>query len=35
MVISVVSGVRADVRFTPESDCLLRSSEITLCAISD
>jgi hypothetical protein len=25
----------ADVRFAPESDHLLRSSEMTLCAISD
>jgi hypothetical protein len=28
-------GVLADVRFTPESDRLLRCRELTLCAISD
>jgi hypothetical protein len=28
-------GVLGDVRFTPESDRLLRCREVTLCAISD
>jgi hypothetical protein len=32
---SVISGALADVRFTPESDRLLRRREMTLCAISD
>jgi len=32
---SDVFAVLADVRFTPNSDRLLRSSEVTLCAISD
>ena len=34
-VISVVSGALADVRFTPNSDRLLRCREMTVCAISD
>ena len=31
--ISVFLGVQADVRFTPESDRLLRCREMTLCAM--
>jgi hypothetical protein len=34
-VISAVLVALADVRFTPESDRLLRCREMTLCAISD
>jgi hypothetical protein len=32
---SVILGAPADVRFTPDSDRLLRCREMTLCAISD
>jgi hypothetical protein len=34
-VISVISSRGTDVRFTPNSDRLLRGSEVTLCAISE
>ena len=34
-VISVISNVLADVRFTPESDRFGASRKVTLCAISD
>jgi hypothetical protein len=34
-VISVVLGVRADVRYYPKSDRLLRRRELTLCANTD
>jgi hypothetical protein len=32
---ATLSTPPGDVRFTPESDRLVRSSEVTLCAISD